>query len=304
MRRVGAWLKPAVNAVAGALVVALLRLLRLTNPDRIADFFGWLMRRVGPWLSEHRIGRANLTAAFPEKSPAEIEAILSGAWDNLGRVAAEYAHLDRLWDFDWRKPPPDGRITITDENVDRFLRLRYDGKPALIFAAHLGNWEIPAIAGPIYGLRTAILYRAPNIADVAEAINRIRAVNMGTLIPTGSDAVLKVAAAVERGEHVGMLVDQHFTRGVDAVFFGRVCKVNPLIARLAQHYGAPIHGVRCVRLPGHRRFRLEMTPEIVPTRDADGRVDVVATMQAITAVVEGWVREHPEQWLWQHRRWR
>jgi KDO2-lipid IV(A) lauroyltransferase len=303
MRRVGAWLKPAVNATAGALVVALLRLLRLTNPDRIADFFGWLMRRVGPWLSEHRVGRANLTAAFPEKSPAEIDAILIGAWDNIGRVAAEYAHLDRLWDFDWRKPRTDGRITITGENVDRFLRLRYDGKPALIFAAHLGNWEIPAIAGPIYGLHTAILYRAPNIADVADAINRIRAVNMGTLIPTGSDAVLKVAGALERGEHVGMLVDQHYTRGVDNVFFGRVCKVNPLIARLAQHYGAPIHGVRCVRLPG-RRFRLEMTEEIAPARDAEGRVDVAGTMQAITAVIEGWAREHPEQWLWQHRRWR
>ncbi|HUZ32465.1 MAG TPA: hypothetical protein VMV19_16725, partial [Xanthobacteraceae bacterium] len=26
--------------------------------------------------------------------------------------------------------------------------------------------------------------------------------------------------------------------------------------------------------------------------------------QAVTAVIEGWVREHPEQWLWLHRRWR
>ena len=58
------------------------------------------MRRIGPWLPEHRIGRANLTAAFPEKSDAEIEEILRGVWDNLGRVGAEFAHLDRLWDYD------------------------------------------------------------------------------------------------------------------------------------------------------------------------------------------------------------
>jgi len=58
-----------------------------------------------------------------------------------------------------------------------------------------------------------------------------------------------------------------------------------------------------IRLPG-RRFRAEITDEIAPVRNADGAVDVQATMQAITRVIEGWVREYPEQWLWLHRRWR
>jgi Kdo2-lipid IVA lauroyltransferase/acyltransferase len=52
------------------------------------------------------------------------------------------------------------------------------------------------------------------------------------------------------------------------------------------------------------RFRAEITEAIEPPRDKSGRVDIEATMQAITAVVEGWVREHPEQWLWLHRQWR
>ena len=54
------------------------------------------MRRVGPWLPEHKIGRENLAAAFPDKSPQEIETILAGVWENLGRVGAEFAHLDRM----------------------------------------------------------------------------------------------------------------------------------------------------------------------------------------------------------------
>ena len=62
------------------------------------------MRRLGPRLKEHRIGRANLAAAFPEKSEAEIETILDAVWDNLGRVAAEFAHIDRLQMFE---PDPD-----------------------------------------------------------------------------------------------------------------------------------------------------------------------------------------------------
>jgi KDO2-lipid IV(A) lauroyltransferase len=48
----------------------------------------------------------------------------------------------------------------------------------------------------------------------------------------------------------------------------------------------------------------EITEPIEPARDAEGKIDVQGTMQAITTVVEGWVREHPEQWLWLHRRWR
>jgi KDO2-lipid IV(A) lauroyltransferase len=65
----------------------------------------------------------------------------------------------------------------------------------------------------------------------------------------------------------------------------------------------PIHGARMIRLPDHK-FRIEMTDAIETPRDAEGRVDVQGTMQAITNVVEGWVREYPEQWLWVHRRWR
>jgi KDO2-lipid IV(A) lauroyltransferase len=59
-----------------------------------------------------------------------------------------------------------------------------------------------------------------------------------------------------------------------------------------------------VRLPDGNHFRAELTEEIAPVRDADGKIDIQATTQAIATVVEGWVREHPEQWLWLHRRWR
>jgi KDO2-lipid IV(A) lauroyltransferase len=90
---------------------------------------------------------------------------------------------------------------------------------------------------------------------------------------------------------------------VKVTFFGRRTKANPFLARLARHVDCPIHGVRVIRLP-ERRFRIELTEAIEPVRDPSGQIDVTGTMQAITGVIEGWVREHPEQWLWLHRRWR
>ena len=58
------------------------------------------MRKIGPLLPEQRVARENLKAAFPEKSAADIETILNASWDNLGRMGAEFANLDRLWQFD------------------------------------------------------------------------------------------------------------------------------------------------------------------------------------------------------------
>jgi KDO2-lipid IV(A) lauroyltransferase len=295
--------KRAGNALLGALAVALLKGLRHTNPDRMADFAGWVMRTIGPLLPENRVGRDNLTVAFPEKSAAEIDTILRGTWDNLGRMGAEFAHLDRLWDYDPKQPDRPSRYDIARADLDRSMRLANDGKPALIFAAHLANWELPAISAAAAGVDSAVLYRRPNIVAIDRWLTETRTGSMGELIPAGLEAPLKLAKALARGAHVGMLVDQYYVRGVEVTFFGRRTMANPLLARLARHFDCPIHGVRMIRLPGHR-FRGQITEAIAPARDADGKIDVAATTQIITGVIEAWIREYPEQWLWQHRRWR
>jgi KDO2-lipid IV(A) lauroyltransferase len=303
LRRLRRGFKRASDALISAIVIGMIKALRLTNPDAMADVAGSITRTVGPWLPENRIGRANLKAAFPDKSDVEIDEILRGCWDNLGRMGAEFAHLDRLWDFDPENPKRRGRIEILDADIERFRELLYDDKPALVFAAHLGNWELPAICAATYKLDSAVLYRRPNVAGIDEWLRKTRTASMGELISTGLDAPVKIAEAIKRGAHVGMLVDQYYVRGVPVTFFGQRTMANPLIARLARHFDCPIHGARIIRLPEHR-FRGEMTDAIAPARDAEGKIDVAGTMQIITTVIEGWIREYPEQWLWLHRRWR
>jgi len=300
---IGRRLRAAAHALAGHIFVLLIRLMRRLDRRRMANFCARITRTFGPWLKEHRLGRENLAAAFPEKSAPEIESILAGVWDNLGRVAAEFAHLDRLHILDPARPGPED-IVYDQHTFDVFHRLRLDDKPGLLFTAHLANWELAAYVAAAYQLPLHILYRRPNIRAVDDAVREARVNLMGTLVPTGLDAPVRLVRVLEEGGHIGMLVDQYFVRGVDVTFFGRRCKANPLIAQLARLIECPIHGARMVRLPGRDRFRIDVTEEIAPARDADGKVDIEGTMQVITSVVEGWVREHPEQWLWVHRRWR
>ena len=302
-RRLRRGVKHFGNAVAGFVAVRLLRMLQRANLEKTSNLAGWAMRKIAPLFPENRIGRANLTAAFPEKSAAEIETILSDVWSNIGRMGVEFAQLNKLWNEDAYLHPENSRVTLGPESIERFLKLQNDGKPALIFAAHLGNWELPAVCAATYKLDSAVLYRKPNIAAIDAWLEETRAASMGEIISTDMSAPVKIAQALERGAHVGMLVDQYYVRGVPVTFFGQRTMANPLIARLAQHFNCPIHGTRIVRLPGHR-FRAELTDEIQPARDAKGDVDIPGTMQAIITVIEGWIREHPEQWLWLHRRWR
>jgi len=84
------------DSALGVLLVLGLRLARLVGFDCATAAASWLMRKIGPRLKGHRVARANLVAAYPTKSPFEIDKILAGMWDNMGRIFAEYAHLDRL----------------------------------------------------------------------------------------------------------------------------------------------------------------------------------------------------------------
>ncbi len=293
--------KPLWDGVSGRLVVALLKTTRHFDPQKTSEFFAGIMRKIGPYLPENRIGHANLSQPF-RKIARRDRCHSQRGLGHLGRVGAEFAHLDHIWDYE-PSHPQDSHIELTQDTIDKFAVLREDGKGALVFASHLANWELPALAGPAHGLDCAILFRRPNVAAVDRAVQDIRRVNMGKMIATTPDAPYKLAEALNNGVHVGMLVDQYFHRGVDVTFFGRTTKANPLLARLLRQVDVPVYGVRVVRLPGHR-FRAELSDEVKPVRDAQGKIDVQGTMQAVTSVIEGWVREHPEQWLWLHRRWR
>lgn len=295
-----------LGRLADALVAALVRgafaLLRALGPDRAAALGGCVARTLGPLLPVHRVALDNIRHAFPDLPASEHRRIAREAWDNLGRTACEYVHMDRIWDLDLNRPEA-GRIKTSPEVIARFEELRDDGKPALIFAAHLANWELPAIAAARHGLAAAVLYRRPNNAAVARDILELRQDSMGELIPAGIMAPIRMAEALDQGKHVGMLVDQRFGRGPRVEFLGRPAFSNPLLARLARRFDCPVHGARAIRLPGGG-FRLELTEAIALPRDAKGRVDVDAATALINRIVEGWVREHPGQWLWMHRRWR
>ncbi|WP_342152447.1 lipid A biosynthesis lauroyl acyltransferase [Methylorubrum sp. SB2] len=304
MLRLALILRRNLPRLAGFATVPLIRILfwfaRALGTDRASDLGGRITRTLGPRLPSHRTAMDNLRAAYPGREEAQLQAIALQAWDNLGRTGAEYAHLDTIFDHD-PADPASQRMDV--RGAEHFEAIRDDGKPGLIFSAHLANWELPAICAQKYGLETTAVFRPPNNPAAAQLVQEVRRKTMGGLAASGPGAVFAMQGAVERGGHLGQLIDQHFTRGVVVRFFDRPVLVNPLLGKLARHHDCPVHGARVVRKPGGR-FLLELTPALDLPRGVDGLIDVQGAMQAMTSVIEEWVRENPGQWLWMHRRWR
>lgn len=292
-------LAPVGAALLGGYVRASLWWLRLWPLSVSSGGMAFWARTFGPMWPTTKVARRNLKAAFPEKSDKEIEALVRGIWANLGRLTAEFAHLDHIWDYDDANPSA-SRIEIAGADFSRQVR---DGKPALFFSAHTGNWELCAIGGAEKDILDAVIYREPNNKKAAELIQEMRKGAMPDLIKTNRDAAKELVRRLHAGQHIGMLVDQYWTGGPQVKFFGRPTATNPTLARLARHFDCPVYGWRVIRLPG-ARFRIEFTKQLEMPRDAEGKIDVEGAMQAVNDVIEGWVREYPEQWLWLHRRWR
>jgi KDO2-lipid IV(A) lauroyltransferase len=280
---------------AEALVVRLLyHAVRVLPIDAASALGGWLGRKLGPLVRRTRIARRNLALAFPEASPAEIESIARGMWENLGRTVFELPLLDR---FRWFGQG--GRIELVGaEHVGAAFA---DGRSGILFSAHIANWELFGPMAAAYGVPLNLVYRAPNNPHLGWLAELRRAA--GTeLLPKGSEGARRAMKLLQKGGRLGILVDQKMNDGIAVPFFGRDAMTAPALAQLALRFDCPALPARIERLRG-ARFRVTVLPPMRFQRTGDRQRDLVAAMTQVNALLEEWIRERPEQWLWLHRRW-
>jgi KDO2-lipid IV(A) lauroyltransferase len=284
-------LRYAFEWLALRIAVALLGLLPV---DAASNFGGFIGRHIGPRLPVSTRARRNLHLVFPEKSATEKEHILRGMWDNLGRVAAEYPHIGEI------AAPESGRIDWIDSAPVRAMR--DEGRAGILVSAHLGNWEVMPAAALRRGLDMTIVVREPNNPFVRPVIERLRAVAGGVRASKGVPGAKAAFDALRQGRVLGLLCDQKMNEGISVPFFGIEAMTPAAPAQLALRLGCPLVPVRIERL-GPARFRLSSFEAIEPPGSGDRQADAVAVMAAFNGILEDWIRDKPEQWLWLHRRW-
>ena len=292
-------LRYLIEALALRLAFALLGWLPV---DAASNLGGFLGRHIGPRLPVSARARRNLRLAFPENSAAETERILAGMWDNLGRVAAEYPHIGEI------AAPASGRIDWLDTAPVRAMRAggrdagRDGGRAGILVSAHLANWEVMPAAAIQRGLDMTIIVREPNNPLVRPLIERLRGVAGGLRAPKGAQGAKAALGALRQGRVLGLLFDQKMNDGVAVPFFGIEAMTPAAPAQLALRFGCPLVPVRVERI-GPGRFRLASFEALALPDSGDRQADTIAVMTALNEILEGWIRDKPEQWLWLHRRW-
>ncbi|MBN2752045.1 MAG: lauroyl acyltransferase [Rhodospirillaceae bacterium] len=287
------WLtRHILDPLSAALAFLVYHGVRVLPLDAASALGGLLARVIGPCLPLQRVARDNLRAAFPEKSEAEIATILSGMWDNLGRTFFEIPHIARMVAL--------GRVEMV--GLEHAEALRDDGRPGLFWSAHLGNWELTCLGASQIGMPLHRIYRRPNNRSMDWLFSKSRAFADGELLPKGAAGAKRAMALLKKGGHLAMMLDQKMNDGIAVPFFGRPAMTASALGAFAVRYECPIVALRAIRTTG-AHFRVEFYPPYTLNGTGNRVADEQAAMVHVNAVIESWIREHPEQWLWVHRRW-
>ncbi len=317
--RLRVFLLRAIQALEAAPIWAMLGLFKLLPRRTAARFGAAVARGLGPLLPMTHVARKNLALCFPEKSAAEHAALLRAMWDNLGRIAGEFTHRRALWDASLlsvadaygadrlRAAAAAGeRVTLQADRIEivgaeQFRMLLDVKRPALLFTAHMGNWEVMPWTAARMGLKLAVIYRRPNNPLIARIIEGRRG-GLVEFLPKGMQGAFGAARVIEQGGCLAMLVDVKENKGVPLPFFGRPAMTGTAMATLALRYDTLLVGVYTERL-GEGRSRITLEPPLEVVRTGNEEADLAAIMAAINVRVEAWVRARPDQWLWLHKRW-
>lgn len=272
---------------------ALGALIRAMPVDTASAVVGRLWRWIAPRTRRHARALDHVAAAYPELSAAERERLVRDMWENLGRITGETFHLHRL-------ARERDRYSYDIEEARAAIEAGSGG--CVVVSMHSGNWEIAAEPGLAAGLETAGVYQALSNPLADRYLTALRApFYPAGLFPKGHDTARRLLAHVRAGGAIAFLADLRDVRGVRVPFFGRPAWATPFPVMIARSTGVPLIACRVVRKDGVR-FHFEAVPLEIP-RDGDRKDDIAAGTALVHARFESWIREHPSQWMWIHRKW-
>lgn len=260
-------------------------------------------RLLAPYDRRHQRALDNLAIAFPEKTPQEREQIALGMWENLGRVMAETMQIDRII-------ADPSRIEIVSRNIHDRYRNKLGA--AVGVSLHMGNWELAIWPFTLAGNNPAAVYRTVKNPYVDKYLRDLRRdlypgglLGKGSIdgsIEEGQRTARLIMDFVRKGGRLGLVCDLHDRTGLPVPFFGRPAKSVTIPAMIARRTGARIWMSRCLRVGKQSRFQIELKELKVP-RTASQADDIKHITVAMQQQFEAWIREAPEQWSWNNRRW-
>ena len=258
--------------------------------DRLGGLYAGLLDLVVPRLRQ--TAEKNLGFAYPDKDAAWRRTTIDGVYASIGRLLvalARFPEINAVNVGEW----------IRYEGFEHYERAKARGNGVLFATAHLGNWELSAYAHALLTEPMNVVVRPLDNPLIDRLVETRRTIS-GNKLLSKRDFARSILHALRNNEPVGILVDQNAAadNGVFVPFFGKPACTNLTFAKLAARSGAAVIPGFALWSPAERRYVLHFYPEVEIS--GDPAVDTAR----VQAVIEAAIREHPDQWLWIHRRWK
>jgi len=257
----------------------------------------WLARRYA-WVLDAAVPRLrrtairNLEMALPELNAAERRRIADGVFRSIARLLVAFARFPRI-----RRDNVDQWIRC--EGLEHFQGALRLGRGVMVATGHLGNWELSAFAHALLTAPMHVVVRPLDNPRLDALVARRRALS-GNAVIEKKDFARGILKALAANQAVGILIDQNATpeNGEFVDFFGLAACATTGLAKLAAHSGAAVIPGFALWSQTERRYVLRFYPPLEISGDA--AADTARLQKQLEAVI----REHPDQWLWIHRRWK
>lgn len=245
-----------------------------------------------------RAAEFNLRLAFPDWTHAQRRQAIRGMIRQVGWMAGEFSQFPKYTRENI------GQV-VTVEGDENFECACARGKGVLFLTGHMSAWELAPFAHALYGHPLHFLVRPVANRRVDALVNSYRCLSGNAPIEKNraARAILKVLA---EGGTVGILADHNtaLEESVFVDFFGIPASTTSGLARVALRTDAAVVPGFLRWDPAGRKYILGFAPAVELTRSGDEERDVVENTASFTKVIEAFVRAHPDQWLWVHKRWK
>lgn len=280
-----------IKGLLAVSVLFLLSLLPLAWAQRLGAALGRKMARGESKLA--RITRKNIEICFPELDSTQRDVLALNSIEQTGCSAGEMG-------MSWMWKPERVLEKISEvHNEDVLADALAQKRGVIIVAPHLGNWEVLGLyLSNKYKMTT--MYRPPKI-EMMDRLTRKKRERLGAqLAPANVKGVRMTMKALKSGGLVGILPDQEADpgSGVYVPFFGIDAYTMKLLPQLAAQTGAVVVTAFAKRLPRGEGFEIYFNKADA----AIGSKDIEVSARAMNAEVESCVRQIPEQYQWEYRR--
>lgn len=252
---------------------------------------GWVVSRLLAPLAGYRGRiRENLARIRPDLPRAEVNRLVLAVPDNMGRTLAEiYSGAEFVSHIK--------DIPLEGPGVATLVTARAENRPVVLVTGHFGNYDVARAALIARGYRVGGLYK-PMRNRLFNAHYEQAIMALGKpLFPRGPKGLADMVRFLKSGGMLGLVMDQHMHHGEELTFFNVPAMTATSAADLALRYSADLIPIYGIRQPDGLSFRIQVG---VPIPHGDPR-DMT---QALNDNLESLVRDHMDQWLWVHRRWK